>query len=243
MYETAAPAVWLLAVDLSGLAATGPVCEWRAPLRVKPDVRRVSNGHRVALLAIPRAASIRATFDGSDPRTGPVVPHAEIDAPPDAVKLRVIAELDGRFSEEQTAPLATGMSDAGGRAPTPSPPLRPDSPVTMTSRFEPRDTASASAALDRLAKLTGVAVCGGSAEVNGGRSEGDYLTLRFGASVRIVASALAAQVEALRAVLAASAPTLKLRLDAIDFPSGRDLQDFCDKTGQDFDRVTWNQPS
>jgi len=111
----------------------------------------------------------------------------------------------------------------------------------MTSRFEPRDTAAASAALDSLAKLTGVTIRGGSAEVNGGRSEGDYLTLRFGGSVLFSAEALAAQVELLRNALAAPAPTLKLRLDVIDFPSGRDLQDFCDKTGQDFDRVTWRQ--
>jgi hypothetical protein len=241
VYETAAPAVWLLAVDSTRKAATGPVCEWRAPLRVKPDVKRVSNGHRISLLALPRAASIRATFDGSDPRTGPVVPHAEIDAPVDAVTLRVVAELDGRFSEEQSASLVTGMSGVGGRAPRPPNPLRADSPVTMTSRFEPRDTASASAALDRLSKLPDAAVRGGSVELNGGRSEADFLTLRFGAAIRIPADTLKAQVEALRGVLAATAPTLKLRLDSIAFPSGRDFQAFCDATGQDFDRVTWEQ--
>ncbi len=241
VYETAAPSVWLLAVDSTGKATTGPVYEWRAPLRVKPDVRRVSNGHRVALLATPRAASIRATFDGSDPRIGPVVADAEIDAPADAVKLRVVAELDGRFSEEQTAPLATGMADSGGRPPPPKAALRPDSPVTMTSRFEPRDTASASDALQRLAKLPGAAVRGGSVELNGGRSEADFLTLRFGAAIRIPAETLAGQVDALRAILGHDAPTLKLRLDAIAFPSGRDFQAFCDATGQDFDRVTWDQ--
>ena len=241
VYETAAPAVWLLAIDSTGKAATGPVCEWRAPLRVKPDVRRVSNGHRVSLLALPRAANIRATFDGSDPRTGPVMPHTEIDAPADAMRLRVIAELEGRFSEEQTASLATGMSDAGGHAPTPKVALRPDSPVTMTSRFEPRDTASASAALDRLAKLPGAAVRGGSVELTGARSEADFLTLRFGAAILIPAGALAAQVDTLHGILAATAPTLKLRLDAIVFPSGRDLEAFCDAAGQDFDRVTWEQ--
>jgi hypothetical protein len=243
VYETAAPVVWFLAVDSSGKAETGPVFEWRAPLRVKPDVRRVSNGHRISLLAIPRAASIRATFDGSDPRTGPFVPHAEIDAPSDATRLRVVAELDGRFSEEQSAPLSisTSTNGSGGPVPIPKADLRRDSPATMTSRFEPRDTAAASAALDSLAKLTGVTIRGGSAEVNGGRSEGDYLTLRFGGSVPFSAEALAAQVELLRNALAAPAPTLKLRLDVIDFPSGRDLQDFCDKTGQDFDRVTWRQ--
>ena len=80
-YETAAPAVWFLAVDSKGVATTGDVCEWRAPIKVRPNVMRVSGGYRIALAAIPRAAVIRATFDGSDPRQGAVVPQGEIDAP------------------------------------------------------------------------------------------------------------------------------------------------------------------
>ena len=55
-YETAAPAVWFLAVDSKGEAKTGDVCEWRAPIRVKPDVRRLSDGYRVSVLAVPRGA-------------------------------------------------------------------------------------------------------------------------------------------------------------------------------------------
>jgi hypothetical protein len=240
VYKTAAPAVWLLAVDSTGKAATGPVCEWRASLRVKPDVRRVSNGYRVALLAVPRAASIRATFDGADPRTGPVVPHPEIEAPADAVRLRVIAELNGQFSQEETALLTTGMSECAQPL-APRAALRPDATAAMTSRFEPADTAAASAALDRLARLPGTFVRGGSVHLEGGRSEADYLTLRFGADIRIPAERLAEQVEALRSLLAAPAPAFKLRLDAILFPSGREFLAFCDAANLDFDRVKWEQ--
>jgi hypothetical protein len=108
VYETAAPAVWFLAVDSKGSATTGEVCEWRAPVRVKADVRGTSSGYRVALSAIPRAAAIRATFDGSDPKTGPEVPHGEIDIPANASKLRVVAVLDGKhISPEESAPLGT----------------------------------------------------------------------------------------------------------------------------------------
>lgn len=241
VYETAAPAVWFLAVDSKGEATTGPVFEWRAPLRVKPDVSRVSTGYRISLLALPRAATIRATFDGSDPRTGPVMAPGEIDAPETAITLRVVAELDGRFSPEETAPLATGVGEAGGFAPVPPTKLRPDDSVTMTSRFDPADTAGASAALDRLAKLPSVTIHGGSAELTGGRTEGDHLTLRFGPAVPIPAAQLAAQVDAMRSLLAVPAPTLKLRLDQITFPSGRDFQAFCDATGQDFGLVRWKQ--
>jgi hypothetical protein len=61
-YETEAAAVWFLAVDSKGEATTGDAYEWRAPIRVKPDVRRVSNGYRVSVLAIPRGATIPATL-------------------------------------------------------------------------------------------------------------------------------------------------------------------------------------
>jgi hypothetical protein len=240
VYETAAPAVWFLAVDSKGEAKTGDAFEWRAPIRVKPDVRRVSGGHRIALLAIPRAAKIRATFDDSDPRQGPEVPHGEIDAPPAARRLRVVAELDGRFSEEQSAPLAMGLEDPGG-ARHPRPALKPDAPVTMTSRFEPKDTAAAFSALQRLAALPEARVLGGSVELLGTRSENDFLTLRLGRDVPVPASALDQKVKNLLTLLAAPAPTVKLRLDGIAFPSGRDLMNFCDAVGEDFDRVTWTQ--
>ena len=102
-YETEAAAVWFLAVDSKGEATTGDPCEWRAPIRVKPDVRRVSDGYRVSVLAIPRGATIRATFDELDPKTGPAV-SGEMEAPAGATRLRVVAEVNGQFSEEETRP-------------------------------------------------------------------------------------------------------------------------------------------
>jgi hypothetical protein len=237
VYETAAAAAWFLAVDSKGAAKTGDPTEWRAPIRVKPDVKRASGGYKVSFTVSPRSAVVRATFDGSDPKAGPVV-GAEIDAPAGATKLRAVAEVAGQFSEEESAPLATGMDDSGGM---PKPALKPDAPVTMTSRFEPKDTAAAFSALDRLAKTAGAQVLGGSIEVNGGRFAGDYLTLRVGQDVKVGATELDALVKTLVGTLNASAPTVKLRIDGIAFPSGRELTAFCDASGEDFDRVTWLQ--
>ncbi|MGH7087187.1 MAG: hypothetical protein ACREFN_19635, partial [Acetobacteraceae bacterium] len=242
IYETAAPAVWFLAVDSKAVARTGEVCEWRAPIRVKPDVKRVSGGYRITLLATPRAARIRATFDGSDPRTGPEVSEGEIAAPRDAVKLRVVAEYGGRFSEEETAPLgssAGGKANGSGRPVRP--PLKPDMPARRTSRFEPKDTATAFAALARLAKLPEARVHGGSVELTGSRGEGDFVTLRFGSDTPIAAETLETMVKRLAEVLGVAAPTVKLRLEEIDFPSGRELMTFCDAEGEDFDRIEWQQ--
>jgi hypothetical protein len=111
----------------------------------------------------------------------------------------------------------------------------------MISRFEPKDTAAAFSALDRLGKTPGVRVYGGSVELNGGRSEGDHLTFRMGKDVPFGAGNLDMLTKMLVERLHAEAPTLKLRLDGIAFPSGRELKAFCDAVGEDFARVTWTQ--
>lgn len=241
VHETTAAAAWFIAVDSKGEAKPGDAFEWRAPIRVKPDVKRVSGGHKVTFVVSPRSAQVRATFDGSDPKAGPVV-GLEIDAPPGATRLRVVAEINGQFSEEESAPLQSGMSDPVGGTYNPAKPtLKPDAPATMTSRFEPKDTAAAFSALDRLAKTPDVRILGGSIEVNGARSEGDFLTLRLGRNVPVPAADLDALVKTLVEKLNASAPTVKLRLDGIAFPSGRELSAFCDAAGEDFDRVMWTQ--
>lgn len=241
VHETAAAAAWFVAVDSKGVAKTGDAFEWRAPIRVKPDVKRVSGGHKVTFLVSPRSAVVRATFDGSDPKSGPVV-SLEIDAPADAKRLRAVAEVNGQFSQEEGAPLQSGVSEAGGGHYNPvKPTLKLDAPAIMTSRFEPRDTAAAFSALDRLAKTPDVKVLGGSIEVNGGRSEADFLTLRLGRDVAVPAADIDALVKTLVGKLNATAPTVKLRLDGVAFPSGRELTAFCDAAGEDFDRVTWTQ--
>ena len=173
---------------------------------------------------------------------GPEVPHGEMDAPKDAVRLRAVAEVDGQFSQEETASLADRCGRPGGPAPTPPrAKLKPDAPVTLTSRFEPKDTAAAFAALDRLAKIPGAKIFGGNIDLNGGRAEADYLVLRLGSDVAFPAAILDQRVKELVELLAAQTPTVKLRLDGIAFPSGRDLMTFCDASGEDFDRVQWKQ--
>ena len=99
----------------------------------------------------------------------------------------------------------------------------------MTSRFEPKDTAAAFSALDRLAKTPNVHILGGSIDVNGARSEADFVTLRVGRDVRIAAEDFDALVKTLVEKLNAPEPTVKLRLDGIAFPAGRDLTRFCDE--------------
>jgi hypothetical protein len=238
MYETTAAAVWFLAVDSRGGATTGDACEWRAPIRVKPDVTRHSGGHKIALLATPRSAVIRASFDGSDPKLASPV-SGEISAPDDASLLRVIAEVGGQFSPEEKAAL--GLHEGPGVPIKPIVPLKPDAAVVMTSKFVPKDTAAAFIGLDLLSKTPGAKVKGGSIEISSGRTQDEYLSLRLGKDVGIAASDLDAIVKTLVDKLGAPAPTVKLRLDGIAFASGRDMNAFCDGTGQDFGTVAWEQ--
>jgi hypothetical protein len=119
--------------------------------------------------------------------------------------------------------------------------IKLDAPATLTSRIEPKDTGLAFTALDTLAKIPGVTVYGGSIEVSSVRSDGDYLTLRMGRDVGIVGGDLDSIVKTLVERLGAKEPVLKLRLDKIHFPSGRELNAFCDTMGEDFDRVRWEQ--
>jgi hypothetical protein len=86
-----------------------------------------------------------------------------------------------------------------------------------------------------------VYILGGSIDVNGTRSEADFVTLRLGRDVLLLASDLDALTKTLVEKLNAPAPSVKVRLDNIKFPSGRDLARFCDDMGQDFDRVEWKQ--
>jgi hypothetical protein len=72
-----------------------------------------------------------------------------------ATRLRVVAEVSGQFSQEESAPLLTAMEEP------PPKPLKPDAPAVMTSRFEPKDTATAYSALDRLAKIPEARILGG----------------------------------------------------------------------------------
>ena len=77
--------------------------------------------------------------------------------------------------------------------------------------------------------------------MNGQRSEGDFLSLRLGRDVGVPAAELDKSVKELARLLDAPQPTVKLRLDAIALPSGRDLTSFCDASGEDFDRIDWRQ--
>ncbi len=109
----------------------------------------------------------------------------------------------------------------------------------MTSRFEPKDTAAAFSALDRLAKTPDAQVLGGSVEVNGGRSEADFLTLRLGRDVAVPAADLDKMREGRWSRLLdapAADREIAARRDCISRRAGTSLS-FCDAAGEDFDRV------
>jgi hypothetical protein len=66
-------------------------------------LEEATRGYRVSFVASPRSAKIHATFDGTDPKLGPVINSADIEAPAGATRLRAVAEVDGQFGEEESA--------------------------------------------------------------------------------------------------------------------------------------------
>ena len=66
-YETGAEAVWFLAGDLTGKAATGPAYPWQAPVDVKPVLTSASTGVKLNVSVMPRSAKVLATFRWHSP--------------------------------------------------------------------------------------------------------------------------------------------------------------------------------
>ena len=82
-WETYEPAVWFLAVDSRGIATTGDVQEWRAPVVIIPEPASTPEGYLLAVRVRPRSAEVRVSFDGSSPKDGQVL-AGRIGIPDDA---------------------------------------------------------------------------------------------------------------------------------------------------------------
>ena len=168
---------------------------------------------------------------------------AEIDAPEGRERgCGSWRRSNGQFSQEESAPLQTGMDDRTTAVQADQGALKPDAPATMTSRFEPKDTAAAFSALDRLAKTPDAHMLGGTVELNGGRSEGDFLTLRLGRDVPLAAADLDALVKELVAMLYAPSADGEIAAStALHFPRDATSLASAMRSGEDFDRVEWKQ--
>ena len=238
-YETEAPAVWFLASDSSGKAKLGDPVEWRAPVRIKPVMESTGAGHRLSVLVAPRAAIARASFDDSDPRLATQF-TGQVMVPDGATMVRVVAELEGVFSAVESIPLGVQAAD-----PTtgfkPKVALDDNKPVTLTTPWASPNSPAAFSALTLLRDTAEAMVLGGSFEVANKGVEGEFLALRVGTPVR--AADLDSLAKLLTEMSGFAEPAANLRLNRLQFATGRDFRSFADKLGLDFERQTWSQES
>ena len=240
VYDTEAAAVWFIAVDSTGKAKTGEVFEWRARVRLRAQVTSTPAGIRLSVETAPRAAIVRASFDGSDPQqASPINSGLLLD--PGATQVRVIAELGGSWSDEENIPVGPrgGVAEPGKPMP---PTLKDDLPVSLRTRFLTSSTAHAFSSLTALRDLPTVRIAGGRIEVKGRSDTEAFVTLRFGSTMPMPATELDALVKLLTEKSGFADPEVSLILESIIFSAGRDFRTFAERAMLDFERQEWTQP-
>ncbi len=236
-HELSAPAIWLLAADSTGKVKPSDVLEYRAPVRIRPAVVSKAEGKTLTVQAIPRDATVHASFDGSDPKQAPAI-SAEAPVPADAVQIRVIATSSGVWSEETQVPLAGG--GVGEKPLRPLPKLDDNKPLTWEGSYASASSDKAFDALSVLRSLPDLIVEAGLFEIESKRVESEMLGLRV--NTPLSGAALDALAKHLVEASGFPAPDASLRLRKVSFATGRDYRTFADKLGLDFDRQQWRQP-
>ena len=233
-YELHGPAVWFLAVDSSGKNAASEPIEFRAPIRLKVQVNSTPEGKKLTARAVPRTATIHASFDGSDPRQAPAFTSPGL-IPDGAAHLRVIAGLNGAWSVEESALFATGVADCPGPKRT----LDDNRPVSWEGNYRSASTDQAFDALDYLRATPGVTVSGALFEMESKRISGEMMSLRINAP--LAGADFDALVKMLVEKSGFETPAATLRLVRVSFAHGRDFRDFARRLALDFEREQWKQ--
>jgi hypothetical protein len=238
-HTLSAPAIWLLAVDSTGKAQPSEVLEFRAPVRLRPQVTSTGAGMSLSVQVVPRNAAVHVSFDGSDPKHAPTM-TAEMLAPANAEQARLIACCDGVWGDEVRVPLAPDGRVNGNPSDPPPAPLDDNKPVTWDGNYSSASSDKAFDALSALRDLPGLILEGGLFEIESKRLEGEMMSLRIKAPLSgATFDALAKQVVEASGF---QTPAASLRLQKVRFASGRDYRIFADKLGLDFDRQQWKQP-
>ncbi len=237
-YETGAEAVWFLAVDSTGKAATGPAYAWQAPIEVKPVLTSASTGVKLNVSVLPRSAKVLATFDGTPPREGREIGE-ETKVPTGTEMIRLVGKVSDRYSQDLSVTVQRSKRPAGD-----SPPLKPELqenlPVFMNYTLESKSTPQAYEMIEAMKAATGALVMGGRIEITG-TSEQDFLAATFGDSISLDSETIESLVKILTGKAGTLDPTVALQVNTIRFGTGRDFKNFVDRFAIDFDKVDWSQ--
>ena len=237
-YETGAEAVWFLAVDSTGKAATGPAYAWQAPIEVKPVLTSASNGVKLNVSVMPRSAKVLATFDGTPPREGREIGE-ETKVPTGTEMIRLVGKVSDRYGQDLSVTVQRSKRSAGDPPPL-KPELQENLPVFMNYTLESKSTPQAYEMIEAMKAATGALVMGGRIEITG-TSEQDFLAATFGDSISLDSETIESLVKTLTGKAGTLDPTVALQVNTIRFGTGRDFKNFVDRFAIDFDKVDWSQ--
>jgi hypothetical protein len=239
-YETSADAVWFLAVDSTGKAATGSAYQWQAPIDIKPVLTSASSGVKLNISVMPRSAKVLATFDGSPPREGKEIGE-ETKVPAGTEMVRLVGKVGDRYGQDLSITVHRPKS-GGGEPPNQKPDLQDNLPVFMNYMMESKSTPQAYEMIEAMKAANGALVKGGRIEVTG-MSEQDFLAATFGDSIAMDCETIETLVKTLTGKAGTLDPTVALQVNTIRFGTGRDFKNFVDRFSIDFDKVDWSQGS
>lgn len=240
-YETGADAVWFLAVDSTGKAATGPAYPWQAPIDIKPVLTSASSGVKLNVSVMPRSAKVLATFDGNPPREGKEIGE-ETKVPAGTEMIRLVGKVGDRYGQDLSIIVQRPKSGGGGGGEPPNlkPELQDNLPVFMNYMMESKSTPQAYEMIEAMKAANGALVKGGRIEVTG-MSEQDFLAATFGDSIAMDSETIELLVKTMTGKAGTLDPTVALQVNTIRFGTGRDFKNFVDRFAIDFDKVDWSQ--
>ncbi|MBN1335625.1 MAG: DUF499 domain-containing protein [Deltaproteobacteria bacterium] len=209
--DTDATRLWFVAEDPSGEHETGATVGWANKLTLTHQPRPTATGWEVELRVVPRG-TIRYTLTGANPKEG--TPYeGPIPIGNDETTIYCYAEDQG-VEERRNFRIP--------RAGKPGVQIDLDAPARLKRRLQTDGTPESFSLLNRLAELR-AAFAGVSTEVGGGA---ENASARFGSATSVAPAKLEELVKVLRGSLGQDDAEVRLKVQAIDFLTGRDLLAF-----------------
>jgi hypothetical protein len=208
--------LYFLAIDPKGAHETGEPYRWDNKLTITHQPREAADKRLVELRVVPKG-TLKYTLTGANPAEGTVYSEP-IEIGDGEVTIYCYAEEDGVTAKRTFTipPRASG----GVR-------IEPTKRARLKKRVEAPDTAETFKLVERSkqarAKLTGLTIEVGTGSKNA--------TLRFGSEGNISPEDVEALIKAIRTALGDDSAEVRLRVPALEFNTGHDLDSFARDRG------------
>jgi len=214
--DTDSTRLWFIAVDPSGEHETGDAVSWSNKLTLTHQPRASGAGREVELRVVPRGA-IRYTLTGANPKEGRTY-EGPIAIGNDETTIYCHAEDQGVEERRNFRVPRAGKQGVE---------IDENAPARLKRRIQTDGTADSFSTLERLAEMKAT-FAGVSTEVGGGA---ENASARFGSATSVRPEKVEALVKVLRGSLGQDDAEVRLKVQAVDFATGRDLLAFVRERG------------